>query len=744
MSPPSLIVLRFTRFLGALPLCGVLAAAVCAADAPPAKQCLDCHGQGVSAVSPSGGKVCPLVDTAELGKSVHSNLDCIDCHAGYDGAALPHKTTPVRENCLGCHETLSKTHGFHPDFAAKPLALTMQTDCADCHGKHGIQPALGKTSVFAGEGATKLCGECHEEAAKLFPPSAHGVSLATGHPEAPTCISCHRLGVTRGSGDLLHVKHEQERLCLSCHLSDPRVTSRTVMGAHFIESYGQSVHGKALTKGNAKAANCVDCHGSHEMNRAMAGNSRVNSQHIPATCARCHEAAAKAYGAGVHGVALSKGNKDAPVCTDCHGEHGILVHTDPKANVAARNVSQMVCGSCHSSVKLSQRYGLSSDRFQTFADSYHGLATRGGATKAVNCASCHGAHEIRNSQDPASPVHKANLAQTCGQCHPGANSRFAVGSVHTNQTAASDNPIIYWIATLYVWMIFLIVGGMVVHNAADFLRKLRREIGIQKGQIVAPELPHRLYLRMTRQERLHHGLLVLSFTALVVTGFMLRFPEAWWVVWIRSWSDHLFELRSVIHRIAAVLMVLAGFWHAGYLAFTARGRQLFRDLLPRFNDFTQALAMARYNLGLSHEKPKFGRFSYVEKAEYWALIWGSVLMTVTGAFLWFENTSIGLFTKLGYDISRTVHYYEAVLATLAIIVWHLYFVVFNPDAYPMNLAWLTGRISEKEMHEDHPLELEQIKAERLAEAEAALPPRENPPSPPADKPAPPPAEAPKE
>lgn len=121
-----------------------------------------------------------------------------------------------------------------------------------------------------------------------------------------------------------------------------------------------------------------------------------------------------------------------------------------------------------------------------------------------------------------------------------------------------------------------------------------------------------------------------------------------------------------------------------------------------------------YNLGICGEKPKFGRFSYMEKTEYWALIWGSVIMTVTGFLLWFENTTIGVLTKLGFDISRTVHFYEAILATLAIIVWHFYFVIFNPDVYPMNLSWLTGRMSEEEMASEHPLELERIRAEEKA------------------------------
>jgi cytochrome b subunit of formate dehydrogenase len=117
----------------------------------------------------------------------------------------------------------------------------------------------------------------------------------------------------------------------------------------------------------------------------------------------------------------------------------------------------------------------------------------------------------------------------------------------------------------------------------------------------------------------------------------------------------------------------------------------------------------RYNLGLSKDKPKFGRFCYIEKAEYWALIWGTLIMCITGAVLWFDNTSMGLISKLGFDVSRAIHFYEAILATMAIIVWHFYFVIFNPDVYPMNLSWLTGRMSEREMMEEHPAELERLK-----------------------------------
>jgi len=135
-------------------------------------------------------------------------------------------------------------------------------------------------------------------------------------------------------------------------------------------------------------------------------------------------------------------------------------------------------------------------------------------------------------------------------------------------------------------------------------------------------------------------------------------------------------------------------------------------LFPRYEDISDAIGVAKFNLGLSRNKPKLDRFSYIEKAEYWALICGTIVMSVTGVIMWFDNTFIGLFTKLGWDIARTIHYFEAWLAFLAIVVWHFYFVIFNPDVYPMNLSWITGKIPEEEMREEHAKEYDRISEER--------------------------------
>lgn len=683
----------------------------------PSSGCLECHSDNTLSFERDGQKVSLFVDEKAVASSVHNTLECVDCHEKFDGDATPHRSPMVRVDCTACHDDLGKKHAFHQRLSASPVPVGKDTDCVACHGKHEVTSVKAPGFALAGANQLKGCGECHAEAKAHFEVSAHGKALAAKAPNSPDCLTCHRTPVVPAEKGqpTLEQKLAQTKQCESCHVEQQDVAQQSLRGDKFVSSFDKSVHGAALHKGDAKAANCVDCHGAHDMNRAMAADARVNKLHVAETCAKCHEKAAREFNDSVHAVALRKGNLDSPACTDCHGEHEILARKDPSSPVHAANVAQQVCANCHASLKLTKKYGIASHTFRTFADSYHGLAVRGGSVEVVNCASCHNSHDIKSQDDPTSSISKANLANTCGQCHPGANTRFTIGKVHVSPEAGGgtdgNDPILYIIAMVYIGMIIVVVGGMFLHNLLDFIKKIRRKLAIQKGLIEEEHVAHRLYLRMTAHERVQHGVLVLSFVTLVITGFMLRYPEAWWVVGIRNLSAKAFEWRTWAHRIAGVVMVVAGIWHVAYLLFTKPGRSLLRDLLPKWRDLTDPIAVLKYNLGLAKTKPAFGRFSYIEKAEYWALVWGTILMGVTGAILWFENTSMGLFTKLGFDISRTIHFYEAILATLAIIVWHFYFVIFNPDIYPMNLAWLTGRMSEKEMLEEHPLELERLKAE---------------------------------
>ncbi|MBR9977719.1 MAG: cytochrome c3 family protein [Bacteroidetes bacterium] len=689
--------------------------AVPGATAQTAEDCLMCHSDPDLTMEKRGREISLYTNESVLKRSSHAKLPCVSCHTGFDPDEFPHKENIQPVQCTSCHQDAVVKHQFHAvQLASAREDGTLQSDCKDCHGTHDILPLDNPSSSFHPDNLTSSCAKCHGDVTESFLASDHGNALQRGDDNAPTCISCHTIDVTGHQGKLstVETKLVQDKLCLECHADAADVRKRMGPTVSFIRAYEGSVHGAALRGGNGDAANCVDCHGSHEMKRAFDPESRVHKLNIAEDCGQCHGEVMDEFNQSIHGQAIAGGNMGSPTCTDCHGEHNIFDVQDPRSPVFARNLAREVCSPCHESLALSEKYGLDTRQVRTYEDSYHGLALVGGSASVTNCASCHGVHNILPSSDPRSLIHKDNLVSTCGSCHPNASVRFATGKIHVSERNAEEDPILYWISTIYIILIIVIIGGMLLHNILDFRRKAIDKLKIRRGH-----LPHhagsvRLHVRMTRNERLQHATLLISFFILVITGFMLRFPDSWWVILIRDISEYAFETRSLLHRIAGVVIIGVSMYHIFYLALTERGRQLFKDLLPRWKDATDAYGLIKYNLGISEIKPKFDRFSYIEKSEYWALVWGNIVMGATGIIMWFNEFFLEIFTKLGYDIARVVHYYEAWLATLAILIWHIYFVLFNPDVYPMNLAWLKGTITEEEMEHEHPLELERIREER--------------------------------
>jgi cytochrome b subunit of formate dehydrogenase len=394
------------------------------------------------------------------------------------------------------------------------------------------------------------------------------------------------------------------------------------------------------------AASCNDCHGTHAIFSAADPRSMVNHQRVPATCGQCHEEITETFNASVHGEASTHGVREAPVCTDCHGEHRIL---SPLA----------------------------------YEDSFHGLAMRSGRATVANCASCHGVHDILPSSDPESHIHQSRLAETCGQCHPGAGTRFAIGAVHVLQTDR-EHAAVYWVRMIYIWMIVGTVGGMVLHNGLDFYRKFRNGIRHPHPDYVVTEE------RMMLGFRIAHILLMTSFAVLVYTGFALKYPESWWAAPLLRWEES-FALRGWLHRAAAIVMLLAIGFHLVHLALSRRGRSAIAMMRPSWDDVHEFRDYLMYFLGRLPQRPRTPVLGYPEKLEYIALMWGMLVMTVTGFVLWFENPVLRLLPSWVADISTVIHFYEAVLATLAIVVWHFYFVMIDPVVYPMDTAWLTGR-----------------------------------------------------
>jgi cytochrome b subunit of formate dehydrogenase len=649
---------------GLLLFCSAATAAKPAADSDG--DCLVCHNN--KDLKSDSGQVL-YVDPARHKASVHAVLNCTSCHT--DIKEYPHPKRIAKVECASCHVDQAAD-------VPKSVHGTLGADaCMSCHGPaHNTQAADGIMP--------KQCASCHGDEVKAFLSSTHSTVMAKGDSNGASCEACHgAVHKIVGVDDPLSpvAKQNLPNTCASCHSNPNFLAKYQIPFAHPVEAFRLSVHGRALAAGNANAPTCSDCHSSHAVLSGRNSRSKTNHWNIPATCGACHSEIAKVYNESVHGKAVVAGSPDAPVCTDCHGEHNILAPTDPESTVSPGRVSVVTCGRCHGDERIEARYNLPTDRVPTFADSFHGLASRSGSQTVANCASCHGIHNIFPSSDPRSTVNAANLAHTCGKCHPGAGETFAIGPVHVGAAAGTEGVVVKWIRRAYWLLIPLVVAFMLFHHAIDFLRKARsmRQVHTQ------PDVE-----RMNLHFRIAHWLVVVSFPLLVVTGFALKFPDSWWVRPILMWETR-FAFRGTLHRAAAVVLLAALAYHIVDLVRDRRDRALLASMKLTFRDARELQQMLLYNLGISKTPPVFsGCVTYVEKIEYWAFMWGTFVMAATGFLLWFNSFALRHFPKWVTDASTALHFYEAILATLSILIWHMYTVIFDPEVYPMDRSWITG------------------------------------------------------
>jgi cytochrome b subunit of formate dehydrogenase len=527
--------------------------------------------------------------------------------------------------------------------------------CLACHGQKSAPRKPGKgpkappfvdASKFAGSvHADNGCTSCHTD-----------VDLAS-HPGKPV-------------GPVV---------CATCH-DKPSAT------------YEASVHGLARKGGDTGAAQCTDCHGVHDISKVNAPLSPVNRDNLGATCGQCHPDQVAAVRSSIHGQAMANGVREAPSCVDCHSEHQI----ESLKSASPMKVSAEVCSRCHGDARMNAKFDLPNNRVSTFFDSYHGMAAKMGSTTAANCASCHGFHNILPASDPKSSVNKANLIATCQKCHANATEKFALGTVHEDRNQVSDlgGKIDHWVRATYIMLIIAVIGGMAGHNL----------LIIRKKAMASLRDPNRTLVRMTLAARIQHGLLASSFIVLVITGFALKYPDSG-LSWLMGSSE---LIRRTGHRAAACVMIVGAFAHLGYVIFTRDGRKFVLDMLPEIKDVTDVLVTLRYYLVPGRPKPQFKRFGYAEKAEYWAVIWGTFLMATTGLLIWFKLYATQWAPRWVIDVSTTIHYFEAILASLAILVWHFYFVIFDPDVYPINWAWMDGKVTPHHYKEEHGLDHEAL------------------------------------
>jgi predicted CXXCH cytochrome family protein len=352
-----------------------------------------------------------ILAVALWGAAPAADSQCSECH-GDQGTPI-HKSIHAAVGCAGCHASIK---GFpHPEKIAK-------VECGSCHSG----PASAMTASVHSNTGKQLCATCHGDVHAIVPVKDHQSPVYPLNMPR-TCGACH--------GDKKFAKDH----------GLPEVYSQ----------YMDSIHGFALTKdGLLVAATCSSCHGSHEILEPKNPKSRTNRVNIPDTCGSCHQGIQHDYAEGSHGKAMAAKNAKAPVCTNCHSAHQI-------SNVRTESFQMKTtatCGGCHQ------------EKFGTYRDTFHAQVSALGFVETAHCWNCHGEHQVFAKSDPKSPVAKANLVQTCGKCHEGANASFVTYSPHADARNAQTYPALHYSRLFMNLLLSSVLGFFALHTALWYNR----------------------------------------------------------------------------------------------------------------------------------------------------------------------------------------------------------------------------------------------------------------------------------
>ncbi len=333
-----------------------------------------------------------------------------------------------------------------PDWSAWPSDVQDDPDlaCLKCHQERGL------TMTFPSEEVQPLYLD-----AEAFQQSAHGEKL--------DCVDCHRanrryphpLPQFATQRDYAVAQYE---VCKRCHFDN---YTRTLDSMHF----------EAMSEGKANAPICTDCHEAHTMTPLHESRLRVVE-----TCSTCHDEIYNDYGESVHAAALQEENPDVPDCVTCHGVHNI-----PAASSSSfRQQSVDLCAGCHADSGLMDKYEISSTVLKTYLDDFHGK-TVGFYQEQTSeiwpdvavCTDCHGVHDIKEVDDPDSPVIKENLVETCQKCHQDATSNFPSAWLSHYEASLDKSPLVFLVKWFYQVFIPVMVGGLALNVALDVWRLAR-------------------------------------------------------------------------------------------------------------------------------------------------------------------------------------------------------------------------------------------------------------------------------
>jgi len=602
-------------------------------------------------------------------------------------------------DCLGCHEGQGLA-GFKQSVHAGLACIGCHTELANSDFPH-------KTPLGAVD-----CSACHNEQALLYRQSTHGKLYSQKDPNAAYCIDCHGTHSILSKDNFASPTYpiNVPVLCAKCHQKEGKAALRYKGKEQAIpERYTESIHGKGLLEsGLIVTATCASCHSAHKELAAKDPESSVNRNNIALTCSKCHKGIYEKYIRSIHASAKIKEQDKLPVCSDCHSAHSIR-RTDMDA---FKFEIMNVCGKCHS--RIAETY------FQTF----HGKATKLGYAKTAKCHDCHGSHEILPVSDPHSALASENIVSTCRKCHPRATKNFTGYLTHATHNDPKKYPWVFWT----YWCMTALLVGTFAASGMHTLLWLPRSLQMRRAHPPKPYDQHeKQYVRFSLLNRILHASMILSFLTLSVTGMTLKFSYTKWAIFISSILGG-FEVSRFFHRFAAVgLFVIFGI-HIWDLLRRKRSefvswKQMLLGpdtMLFTFKDVREFIATIKWYIGKG-ERPDYGRWTYWEKFDYFAVFWGIAIIGFSGLTLWFAGPFTRIFPGWLINVAGIIHSDEALLAVGFIFTIHFFNTHFRPEKFPMDTVIFTGRIGLEEFKQEKPAEYNSLVARGELEKHLANP-----------------------
>ena len=709
--------------------------------------------------------------------------DCKECHGLHD-AKLQRDMENV---CERCHEEIAKEYKESYHYKKYKEDDRHYPICTTCHDPHFKSKKDVMSPIEYKQETVDICSRCHQKDIETYIHSRHFHELEAGNNKAPVCNSCHeKHGIKKPSDPASKVNslnisdvcnechpghkesiHRSEGVdpalisCASCHTghqTDMASINQSIFKeggifnrcnfCHSAERHADEnlAHGKImLLDEEGHQANCTHCHTYHWN---LPGLDPDLVKHERTECINCHAKENRDYKKSIHGRARAQGVMEAPTCTDCHGETSIEKAAD---QFTPEGVIKL-CSKCHSDKNLMLKFQINPYVVEGYKDTYHGKMFEMGnvSMQFAVCTNCHGSHSILQPDDPESSVNRGHIVETCKNCHPRANDNFVSYLVHAKKPTKEElengkllaiseggvgksrgkdasgdaitgrkqygrlNKIVAGAMTVLLFSVLTIFG---IHTILWFQRGIR-------GRFVVKGVHYR---RIDPLHRTLHVMVNISFLTLAFTGLPQSYAHTALAKWLFQNVMSL-ETAQDLHYIAAAITGLYFLIHIIFLIVKTKkiGIKAMltgpNTMAARKKDLEDLVAHVKWFFKKGPH-PKFDKWTYWEKFDYFAVFWGVLVIGLSGLIRFDEEFFGSLLGGGIITLAETIHKEEALLATAFIFIVHFFNTHLRARKFPMDVSIYTGSITEEEFKEERPVqwdrlqksgELEKLKIEHIS------------------------------